>query len=209
MAGVVVVDYGLGNLGSIRNMLGRIGVEAQVSAAPEAIAAAERLILPGVGAFDHGMRRLGELGLIDPLERRVRVEGVPLLGICLGMQLLTRRSAEGQTAGLGWIEADTVAFRFPGGEPKVPHMGWNFVQPRGAGAGLLRGLEDEARFYFVHSYYVAPDDPANTLGVTQHGLPFASMVGEGQVYGVQFHPEKSHRFGRTLLENFLALERPA
>ncbi len=196
---ITIVDYGMGNLSSIANMLKRIGVPSATTADPAALAAATKLILPGVGAFDTGMRNLRERGLVDVLERRVRKDGVPLLGICLGMQLLARSSEEGSLPGLGWIDADVVRFRGEG--LKVPHMGWNTVRPVGPG-GLFEGLGDPPRFYFVHAYRLRLDRPEDLLGETDHGGPFPAAVGTGNLLGVQFHPEKSHRFGMGLLRNF-------
>ncbi len=201
---IVVVDYGMGNLGSILNMLKKIGTAAIVSSKPEDIADAEKLILPGVGAFDHGMKNLDGLGLIPLLEDRVLGAGTPTLGICLGMQLLTERSDEGTRPGLGWIKAETVRFKSETGHGKlrVPHMGWNTVRPARAG-GLFDGLEIGARFYFVHSYYVQCHEPADVLATTTYGDEFVCAVRRGALSGVQFHPEKSHRYGMQLLRNFV------
>jgi glutamine amidotransferase len=196
---IAVVDYGMGNLSSIANMLKRVGCPALVTSDPAEIAAAERLILPGVGAFDTGMGRLRETGLLEVLERRVRKDRVPTLGICLGMQLLARSSEEGGLPGLGWLDATVVRFRGEG--LKVPHMGWNTVRAVKPG-GLLEGLGDPPRFYFVHAYRLRLDRPEDLLGETVHGGPFPSVVGNGNLLGVQFHPEKSHRFGMGLLRNF-------
>jgi len=196
---IAIVDYGMGNLASIANMLKRIGAPARITSDPADLDAAARLILPGVGAFDTGMRSLRERGLVPILERRVRQDRVPTLGICLGMQLLARSSEEGSEKGLGWIDAEVVRFRGPG--IKVPHMGWNVVRPTGKGA-LLEGLGDAPRFYFVHAYHLRVERPEEVLGETVHGAPFPSVVGSGNLLGVQFHPEKSHRFGLGLLRNF-------
>jgi glutamine amidotransferase len=203
---VMIVDYGIGNLGSVLNMLKHVGVPAAISADPVVISAAEKLILPGVGAFDTAARRLRESGLLDLLHKRVIEQGVPTLGLCLGMQLLTRGSEEGDEAGLGWIAGETRRFRFPDGEAplRIPHMGWNTVMPR-AGAALFTGLEQEARFYFVHGYHVILDEPNDVAAVTRYGYEFVSAVQRDNVFGTQFHPEKSHRFGMRLLKNFADL----
>lgn len=203
---IVVVDYGMANLGSILNMFRRLGVEARATGDAAAVAAATRLILPGVGAFDQAMQRLHELRLLDVLNRRALEDRIPILGICLGMQLLTRGSEEGRRAGLGWIPAEARRFRFgqEHGRLRVPHMGWNTLLPTGTHP-LLSGLEVDARFYFVHSYYVRCDDPKNLLGETVYGDRFAACIAQGNVLGAQFHPEKSHRFGMRLLKNFAAL----
>lgn len=207
---IVIVDYGMGNLRSIANMLSKVGAEAKVSSDPAEVLRADKLILPGVGAFDAGMEAMEARGLRQALDQRVLAEGAPVLGVCLGMQLLTRRSQEGQLPGLGWVAAETVRFDFSGlpaearRELKVPHMGWNLARPARPHP-LLAGLEDEARFYFVHSYYVKPDDGSLALTLTEHGHDFASALAQGNVMGTQFHPEKSHRFGMRLLANFAAL----
>jgi glutamine amidotransferase len=201
---IAVVSYNMGNVGSILNMLRRIGARAEACSRPEEIQKAEKIILPGVGAFDAGMKNLREGGWVPALEETVRRRGVPLLGICLGLQLLTERSEEGRLPGLGWIEAETVRFRMNGSPLplKVPHMGWNSVQVRRAGS-LFKGLEGEARFYFVHSYHLVCRREEDVLGVTNYGGSFAAAVQKENILGTQFHPEKSHRYGMTLLTNFV------
>jgi glutamine amidotransferase len=198
---IVVVDYRMGNLGSIANMLKKIGVPAVVSSAPDEILAADKLILPGVGAFDRGMASLEELGLVPALREKVLARGAPVLGICLGMQLMTRASEEGALPGLGWVDAVTV--RFPPASPglKVPHMGWNTLAPRRE-TPLFAGMPEPMRFYFVHSFHVVCAHEEDTLAVTAHGAEFTSVFQHGNVVGVQFHPEKSHAFGMRLLGNF-------
>jgi glutamine amidotransferase len=200
---ITVVDYGMGNLGSIQNMLKRIGVPTILTADLQAIASATKVILPGVGAFDNAIRRINNTGLREVLERKTLVERVPVLGICLGMQLLTRGSEEGEFPGLGWIAATTR--RFPN-QPglKVPHMGWNLVRPS-TPSPLTQGFEQETRFYFVHSYFVAVDQPDNSILKTTYGIEFDSAIQNGNIYGAQFHPEKSHRFGMRLLKAFADL----
>lgn len=200
---IVIVDYDMGNVGSIANMLKRIGFDAVVSRDPDRITSADKLILPGVGAFDTGMTNLDRFGLLPALEEKVVRGGTPVLGICLGMELLVRGSEEGACAGLGWIEGRTVRFRFTDGQGdlNVPHMGWNNVRPV-AGAKTLAALTADARFYFVHSYHVVCDRENDVAGWTHYGYEFASVVERGNVMGTQFHPEKSHRFGMQLLTNF-------
>ncbi len=205
---LVIVDYGVGNLGSILNMLKKIGVKAAVSSRGAEIAAADKLILPGVGAFDSGMAALDRSGLIPLLSKKVMQEKIPVLGICLGMQLLTRRSAEGKLPGLGWIDGETVKFSFPNQrELKIPHMGWNGVSVRREDP-LFCNMPDDPRFYFVHSYHVVCKDARDVAATTQYGYDFTSAVAKGNMYGVQFHPEKSHKFGMKLLENFVTSESP-
>lgn len=197
---ITVVDYGMGNLGSIVNMFKRLAVPARLASTPAELAQAEKLVLPGVGAFDAAMERIAERGLRQVLDRKALEERVPILGICLGMQLLTRGSEEGRLPGLGWLPAETRRFQLEG--LKIPHMGWNEVTEKRANP-LTRDLPPEPRFYFVHSYYVVPDDAALVLMEAHYGYPFAAVVGNGtNLFGAQFHPEKSHRFGMRLLANF-------
>ncbi len=200
---ICIVDYGIGNLGSIANMLKRVGAAATISSDEAVIRAADRLILPGVGAFDAGMRNLTDRGLIPVLEERALGAGVPILGLCLGAQLLTERSAEGSLPGLGWIPGETVSFDLDPGDAnlKVPHMGWSTVRATRPHP-LFADLNEDARFYFVHSYHLSCRDPVHVLGLARHGYDFAAAIGAGNICGVQFHPEKSHRFGMQLLKNF-------
>jgi imidazole glycerol-phosphate synthase subunit HisH len=205
---VVIVDYGVGNLGSLANMLKKAGARASISSDRDAIARADKLILPGVGAFDNGMRHLEASGLIPVLDERART-GTPLLGVCLGMQMLARRSEEGVLPGLGWIDAEVIRLRpgAVGGSPdgngvlKVPHMGWNELLPLRQHP-LLADLGEEPRFYFVHSYHVVCGSRDTELAHADYGGRFVAAVAQGNVLGVQFHPEKSHRFGTQLLRNF-------
>lgn len=198
---ITILDYGMGNLGSIQNMLRKIGVPSEITSDADRIRAARKLILPGVGAFDAGMANLDRSGLLQVLNRRVLEDRVPTLGICLGMQLMTRGSEEGARAGLGWIDATALRFRPADPALKVPHMGWNRVEPARASA-LTDDLPDDPRFYFVHSFHVRCHDAADVLLRTPFGEPFTSAIQRGNVWGVQFHPEKSHKFGMALLRNF-------
>ncbi len=207
---IVVVDYGMGNIGSIVNMIKKVGGRAEVARGPDDLRRADKLILPGVGAFDHGMAGLHRLGYVDVLNERVLEARTPILGICLGIQLFTRRSEEGERPGLGWIEADTVRFRFPDARPalKVPHMGWSpirVVRPH----PLFADPEAERRFYFVHTYHVVCDAPADVLATATYGTEFTAAVARGNVIGTQFHPEKSHRFGKDLMRHFVEDVSPA
>jgi len=200
---IVIVDYGVGNLGSIANMLKKVGAKALTSSDPDVLQQADKLILPGVGAFDHGMSKLNERGLVPLLNHLALEKKVPVLGLCLGMQLLTRKSEEGQLSGLGWVDAETVRFKFEAANAhlKIPHMGWNTVEARRAHP-LFTELEAESRFYFAHSFHVVCHDEEAILAGTDYGYSFASIIGKGNIMGVQFHPEKSHKFGMKLLENF-------
>ncbi len=198
---ITIIDYGMGNVGSIANMLRKLGVEAVVSHSTDDIGRAEKLILPGVGSFDHGMRNLRERKLVPVLEEQVHGRGTPVLGICLGMQLMGTGSAEGCEPGLGWIDADSVRLRpeSEGDRLTVPHMGWNTVRLAGPGPDSLGA---DARFYFVHSFHLDCRDRSDVLAWTTYGRSFVSAVRRDNLMGVQFHPEKSHRFGLRLLSDF-------
>jgi glutamine amidotransferase len=200
---IAIVDYGMGNLGSIANMLKKVGAQSKITSDPQAIEAAEKLILPGVGAFDNGMKNLTQRGLVELLNLQVLQRKKPILGLCLGMQLFTRASEEGQRQGLAWVNAQTVRFKFDetNAHLKVPHMGWNTLRINRPHP-LLADLETDARFYFVHSYHLLCNDPENVLATTTYGYDFASIVAQDNILGAQFHPEKSHKFGMKLLKNF-------
>jgi glutamine amidotransferase len=198
---IAIVDYDIGNLGAVANMLHRIGAPCEITRDPARIEAAERIILPGNGAFDACAQGLRATGLVPLIEDKVFRRGTPLLGICVGAQLLGLDSEEGSEPGLGWLPAHVRRFVQAPGLP-VPHMGWNGIslaQPRHP---LVLEMEADPRFYFVHSYYIVPDDPADVLMSATYGLTFAAGIARGNIAGVQFHPEKSHRFGRRLLANF-------
>jgi glutamine amidotransferase len=202
-ATISVVSYGVSNVGSILNMLRKIGASAEAIATPDAVRRATKIILPGIGSFDSGVRALGELHLIEPLRERAKA-GATLLGICLGMQLLGEGSEEGELPGLGLLRGHSVRFRPVGdSQLKVPHMGWNQLAPK-IESPLLAGLND-ARFYFVHSYHLACAEPSDVLATSRHGVEFAAVVHRDTVWGAQFHPEKSHRYGMALLSNFARL----
>ena len=199
---LVIVDYGIGNVLSIANMLRSASVKATVSSDPDVIRGASRLIIAGVGAFDAGMDHLNSRGLVPLLRDAVFERHVPVLGICLGMQLLMRSSEEGSREGLGWIDGRSVRIRGNGPTAlKVPHMGWNEIEPVRA-SPIVAGLLENTRFYFAHSYAVQCANPADVIANTIYGDAFPAIVSHGHVYGVQFHPEKSHRYGRKLLDNF-------
>ena len=201
---ITIVNYGMGNLGSMLNMFKRLGVPASIESDPEVIRSAEKLILPGVGAFDTAMKCINDRpGLRQALDHKAMVDSVPVLGVCLGMQLLTQSSEEGQLPGLGWVPGTTL--RFPRqGSLKVPHMGWNIAKPTRS-SSLTADFDSEPRFYFVHSFYVSVNDPTHSLMRTNYGMEFDSAIGRDNIYGVQFHPEKSHRFGMQILKNFAGL----
>jgi len=200
---ISVLDYGMGNIGSILNMFKWIGVEAKVCNDLSSLESAEKLILPGVGAFDHAMSRIIELGILEALNQKALIEEIPILGICLGMQLITRGSEEGKKKGLSWIPADAKSFPKSSGL-KIPHMGWNTVTSPHKNP-LSVGFDEQPRFYFVHSYAVFCDDPESSIFKTSYGVDFDSGIQKGNIFGVQFHPEKSHRYGAKLLSNFANL----
>jgi glutamine amidotransferase len=200
---ITIVDYKTGNLGSIQNILRRIGEDSIVTSDKNIIAEARKLILPGVGAFDTGMSKLLELDLVNILNQKVLDEKIPVLGICLGMQLLSKGSEEGKLPGLGWIDAETKRFNFLNTqEYKIPHMGWNSLRIVKQ-SDLLKGLDNDARFYFVHAYYFSANEISDILTSTDYEFEFTSAVEKENILGVQFHPEKSHKFGMKLLKNFV------
>ncbi len=201
---IAIIDYGMGNLGAIHNMFKKIGVESVITSGVSEISKAGKLVLPGVGAFDEGMKNLEKHGLTALLEKKVLEEKTPILGICLGAQLFTKSSEEGELGlpGLGWIDAKTVKFDFDASSGlKIPHMGWNAVKPVREDV-LFHAMDPEMRFYFVHSYYLSCHQKEDILGESFYGFNFASAVRRGNIAGVQFHPEKSHKFGMQLFKNF-------
>jgi glutamine amidotransferase len=204
-ASIAVVDYGHGNLGSILNMLKKIGSPGILVSDPERLDCADKIILPGVGAFDSGMQALEQRGFRETLVKKALVEKVPLLGICLGMQMLGGTSEEGVEKGLGVISGRCR--RFPQSTDmrlKVPHMGWTEVVPS-ENALLFNEVMIPPRFYFVHSYYFECDNDSDVAASAEYGVKYAAAVQNGNIFGVQFHPEKSHRFGMHLLRNFVGL----
>ena len=200
---ITIIDYGLGNVLAFVNVYNRLNIPVRVAKSTAELEGATRLILPGVGSFDHAMEQLDRSGMRLRLEQLVGEERLPVLGICVGMQMLAKGSDEGRLAGLGWIDGQVRKFKLDEMPPGtcLPHMGWNDVAPAASG-GLLSGLEDDARFYFLHSYYFECNDEASILARTDYGSAFACAVRRDNVYGVQFHPEKSHHFGSRLLSNF-------
>ena len=200
---ITIIDIGMGNLGSISNMLTRLKVKSVISHNPGDIESAEKLILPGVGSFDNAMNSLKNNNLIPALFKRVMTEKVPILGICLGIQLFSRKSEEGNLPGLGWIDAETVRFNFNENHyMKIPHMGWNSVTVKDS-ESLFQGMNGEIRFYFVHSYYLKCYDESDILSTTSYGFEFVSSIRRDNIYGTQFHPEKSNKFGMQLFQNFV------
>ena len=197
-----IINYGLGNLGSIQNMLRVIGTKSVISDKADVLATCDHLILPGVGAFDAGMSRLAESGLNELIIKLVNDEKIPILGICLGMQMLGRKSEEGELPGLALIPFDNRRFCFKESNLKIPHMGWDIVDFKQKNQ-ILNSMEGVQRYYFVHSYHAVCDNPDNVLMTCDYGYEFAAAVVKDNIYGVQFHPEKSHNFGMRLLKNFV------
>jgi len=203
---ISIVDYGVGNIGAIANIYKRLNIPVKIARVAEELMGAERLILPGVGAFDWAMDRLNKSGMRAALDDAVLSQGKPVLGICVGMQMLAHRSDEGRLQGLGWIDGEVKKFDRAALSQLayLPHMGWNDVAPRSQEC-LFRNIGATGRFYFLHSYYFLPGDPNVILGVTEYGGTFASCVRSRNIYGVQFHPEKSHQWGIQVLKNFAAM----
>ena len=197
---IAILDYGVGNLKSIYNMFKKVGVESFITSNIEDIKNANKYLLPGVGSFDHGINSLKNAPFFETLEKEVLENKKPILGICLGMQLLTNSSEEGQEKGLGWIDAQTMKFDLEDKNLSIPHMGWNKTIPINTNT-IFRNL-DENRFYFVHSYHVVCNSKENILATSNYGEIFTCSIYKENIYGVQFHPEKSHKFGMQLLKNF-------
>jgi glutamine amidotransferase len=202
---LAIIDYGVGNLTSILNMHRRLGIQAMITGKPEEIEKADKLLIPGVGHFDKCMQNFNGSGLREIVEKRAMIEKVPLLGICVGAQMMMRQSEEGSERGLGWLNGDTVKFRLPAGSGlKVPHMGWSdvrWVRP----LPLWADMPEEPRFYFAHSYHFQFDTDQYVAATVNYGYDFACGFNRDNIYGVQFHPEKSHRYGMKLLTNFASL----
>ena len=200
---ITIIDYGLGNMFAFQNVYKRLGMPVTIARTPDELAGATKLILPGVGAFDHAMLLFERSGLRGPVEEMVLNRRVPVIGVCVGMQILADSSEEGELRGLGWIPGRVRRFDEStlSQATHLPHMGWNDVQPTISG-GLFSNLERDARFYFLHSYYYEPASQTSVIAVADYGQSFACAVNQQNVYGVQFHPEKSHHFGAQLLKNF-------
>ncbi|WP_422089417.1 imidazole glycerol phosphate synthase subunit HisH [Tenacibaculum ovolyticum] len=202
MKKITIIDYGLGNIGSVAKMLKKIGANYKISSSKEDIENAEKLILPGVGAFDEGVKVLNNKGYFEIIKRKVIEDKIPILGICLGMQLLTNGSEEGIQEGFGFIDADVKHFNFAKeNRLKIPHMGWNVVDIKKQDS-IFSGIEREQRFYFVHSYAVSCNNDNDVLALTTYGDIFVSAFQKENIFGAQFHPEKSHKFGINLFKNF-------
>lgn len=201
---IVIVDYNMGNVGSIANMIKYVGGTSIISNNHKDIEKAEKIILPGVGSFDTGVENLRKFNLIEILSKKALKDRIPVFGICLGMQLLSRSSEEGELKGLGWVKAKTVKFSLDE-NLNIPHMGWNDVAVNKDNEGLLSGFDSDPRFYFDHSFHLVCDNKKDIMGETEYGYPFASAIRSDNIYGVQFHPEKSHKYGMKVFENFISL----
>ncbi len=200
---IVIIDYGLGNLRSVAGAVEKVGYQPVISGRPEDLERADKLILPGVGAFGDGMANLRRLGLVEPLTELVVEGGRPILGICLGAQLIARESHEfGWHQGLGWIDASVIRLEPDDPSLRIPHVGWNDMEQVRASV-LYEGVPPDALFYFVHSYHIACADPAIVIGECEYGQRFTAAFQQENIYGTQFHPEKSQLHGLTLLKNFL------
>jgi imidazole glycerol-phosphate synthase subunit HisH len=204
---ICIVDYGVGNIQAFLNLFKRLGIEARRADTPEALSDAVRLVLPGVGHFDHAMQRLNDSGMRPKLEELVLGAQVPVVGICVGMQMLAGGSDEGCLPGLNWVPGRVRAFA---SQPQsaalpMPHMGWNDLQPRDHGKLFSKGFEDGAQFYFLHSYFFDAEDKGDVAATASYGLDFDAVVSRGHIHGVQCHPEKSHHWGEQLLKNFVEL----
>jgi glutamine amidotransferase len=203
---IAIINYGLGNVQAFANIYKRLGISAVIATTTDDLTGCQKIILPGVGAFDWAMTRLNSSGLRETLEMLVLIKRIPVLGVCVGMQMLGSHSEEGQLSGLGWIEGDVTRFNEAASISRthLPHMGWNDVMPKN-GDTLFKNLESGARFYFLHSYYFIPKNKNHVLAETDYGGLYASCIQSENVYGVQFHPEKSHQWGIQLLKNFAEL----
>lgn len=202
---IIVVDFGMGNLRSVLHKLGKLNIPAIVSSDPEEIKKASKIILPGVGAFGAGINNLKTLGLVDVLNHKVLIEKTPILGICVGLQLMAQRSEEGNAKGLGWVDADVCRFQFEKeANLRVPHVGWNtLIQKKDC--CLLNNIETNQRFYYTHSYYLKSNHPADIVATTRYGDEFVAIIQRENIFGVQFHPEKSHRRGIEIYKNFVEM----
>lgn len=204
---ICIVDYGVGNIQAFLNLFKRLGVEARRADTPGALSNAARLVLPGVGHFDHAMQRLNDSGLRPKLEELVLGAQVPVVGICVAMQMLAQGSDEGSLPGLNWVPGRVRAFtsRRQNIELPMPHMGWNELKPRGQSKLFSKGFEKAPQFYFLHSYFFDAEDKQDVAATASYGIDFDAVVSRGHIHGVQFHPEKSHQWGEQLLKNFVEL----
>lgn len=202
---ICIVDYGVGNIQAFLNLFKRLGVDARRADTPDALADAIRLVLPGVGHFDHAMQRLNDSGMRPKLEELVLGAQMPILGICVGMQMLARGSDEGSMSGLNWVPGRVRGFANQSQSAllPMPHMGWNELAPRADSKLFSKGFDDGAQFYFLHSYFFDAEDKQDVAATASYGIEFDAVVSRGHIHGVQCHPEKSHHWGEQLLKNFV------
>jgi glutamine amidotransferase len=203
---ITLIDYGVGNIFAFQNVYKRLDIPTKIAKTPSDLENAEKLILPGVGAFDYAMEQLNASGMRQILDELVIEKKIPVIGICVGMQMMGNRSDEGTSEGLKWVDAEIIKFdeNLIQQRTKLPHMGWNDVSPLKAHP-LFKGLEQESIFYFLHSYYFKCNRQEDVIAISDYGISFASAVNSNNVYGIQFHPEKSHQYGEKLLNNFAQL----
>jgi glutamine amidotransferase len=200
---VTIIDYGMGNLGSIANMIKHIGYRSLITSDISQIESADKIILPGVGNFDKAMLNIKSMGLLTMIKQKAITEKKPMLGICLGMQLMCKKSEEGNETGLEFIDAEVIRFFFSENQKlKIPHMGWNLVEEKKENS-VFSEMYEKPRFYFVHSYHVVCKNASDILTTTNYGYNFVSSFARENIVGVQFHPEKSHKFGMCVLRNFI------
>jgi glutamine amidotransferase len=203
---ITIIDYGVGNISAFENVYKRLNIPTKVAKTASDLENSKKLILPGVGAFDYAMSQLNNSGMRNKLDDLVLKNRVPVIGICVGMQMMGNRSQEGKLEGLGWINADILKFdeKFITQRTKLPHMGWNDVVSK-SGESLFNGLEKGAIFYFLHSFYFKCNESENSIATSEYGIQFTSAIKHKNIYGIQFHPEKSHQYGESLLNNFAKL----
>lgn len=203
---ITLIDYGVGNLFAFQNVYKRLGIPIKIANNSSDLKNAEKLILPGVGSFDYAMSQLNASGMRDKLDDLVIVQKIPVIGICVGMQMMGNRSDEGKLEGLKWIDAEILKFdeSLIKQRTKLPHMGWNDVIPSRE-TPLFQGLEKKSIFYFLHSYYFKCNNSIDSLAISEYGISFSSAINHDNIYGIQFHPEKSHQYGEKLLYNFAML----
>ena len=203
---ITIIDYGVGNVFAVQNVFKRLNIPSKIAKCENDLMGSSKLILPGVGHFDYAMSQLNKSGMRDCLDKLVLIEKIPVIGICVGMQMMAHKSDEGKLDGLCWIDARVNKFDEAtiNHHTKLPHMGWNDIKPN-ENHPLFKGLEQEAIFYFLHSFYFKCSNQENSISTTDYGINFSSSVQYDNIFGVQFHPEKSHSFGEKLLENFAKL----
>ncbi len=203
---ITIIDYGVGNIFAFQNVYKRLDIPTKIAQTSQDLSDAQKLILPGVGSFDYAMSQLNSSGMREKLDELVSEKKIPVIGICVGMQMMGNRSDEGKLEGLKWIDSEILKFdeSLIQQRTKLPHMGWNDVMPVNDHP-LFRGLEKDAIFYFLHSYYFKCNNPEDSIAVSDYGLSFSSAVNKNNIYGIQFHPEKSHQYGEKLLHNFANL----